>query len=269
MPALRHILAAAILASSAIAAPSAQAASQVLGLVASNGLPTPLQCEDGVCSGHFSSFCLQQARPAPSADSEYTLAPGGSLTLIATLADGRQTRLPGNGLLSLHNMIGFTSIRISLPEAKLKALGAVSVAVEVAPMTSVIPVAVAGDPNPQTREEIAYATGAMRRLASDTFETRNAPADAARLSSLLINALPADEPQTAQGRDAVWSQLMTAPAAQALSPAGIAQARSIYNACEIAVVSKSSFTLKGCLEMRHADLMAATNRNFWDRTGGS
>ncbi|HEY2110173.1 MAG TPA: hypothetical protein VGH25_00450, partial [Dongiaceae bacterium] len=168
-----------------------------------------------------------------------------------------------------HNMIGFTSIRISLPEAKLRALGAVSVAVEVAPMTSVIPVAVAGDPNPQTREEIAYATGAMRRLASDSFETRNAPADAARLSSLLINALPADEPQTARGRDAVWTQLMTAPAAQALSPDGIAQARSIYNACEIAVVSKSSFTLKGCLDMRHADLMAATNRNFWDRTGGS
>ena len=152
MPALRHILAAAILASSAFAAPSAEAASQVLGLVASNGLPTPLQCQDGVCSGHFSSFCLQQARPAPSADSEYTLAPGGSLTLIARLADGRQTRLPGDGLLSLHNMIGFTSIRISLPEAKLKALGAVSVAVEVAPMTSVIPVPVAGDPNPQTRE---------------------------------------------------------------------------------------------------------------------
>ena len=180
----------AFIALGAFAAPNGQAASQILGLVASNGLPTPLQCQDGSCSGHFSSFCLQEARPAPSADSEYALAPGGSLTLIATMADGSQARLPGNGLLSLRTMIGFTSIRISLPEAKLKALGAVSVAVEVAPMTSAMPVPVANDVNPQTREEIAFATGAMRHLAQAAFEDRNGTADAARLSSLVINALP-------------------------------------------------------------------------------
>jgi len=270
MPELRHILAAtAIIATAAFTSPGAQAASQVLGLVASNGLPTPLQCEDGVCAGHFSSFCLQQGRPAPSANSEYSLAPGGSLTLILTQADGRQTRLPGNEFLSLRSLIGFTSVRVSLPEAKLKAMGAVAAAVEVAPMTSIIPAAVAGDPDPQSAEEIAYATGTMRHLAEGTFEKRGAAADAARLSSLLINVLPSDEPQTQQGRDAVWTALLAAPAAQALSPGGIAQAHGIYHACEISVASKSSFSLKACLEMRHADLMAVTNRDFWDRTGGS
>lgn len=274
MPEFRRILAAVFFAAMVFAAmvfsiPGAQAASQVLGLVASNGLPTPLQCENGVCAGHFSSFCLQQGRPAPSANSEYTLASGGSLTLIVTQADGRQTRLPGNEILALRNMIGFTSMRISLPEARLKAMGAVSAAVEVGPMTSVIPVAVAGDPDPQSREEIAYATGTMRHLAEGTFEKRGAAADAARLSSLLINALPDDEPQTQAGRDAVWTALLAVPAARALSPAGIAQARDIYHGCEISVASKSSFNLKVCLEMRHADLMAVTNRDFWDRTGGS
>jgi hypothetical protein len=257
------------LALGAVAAPDSQAASQILGLVASNGLPTPLQCQDGSCSGHFSSFCLQEARPAPSANSEYALAPGGSLTLIATMADGRQTRLPGNGLLSLRTMIGFTSIRISLPEAKLKALGAVSVAVEVAPLTSAMPVTVASDVSPQTGEEIALATGAMRHLAQAAFEDRNGTADAARLSSLVINALPADEPQTAQGREAVWTRLLAGSGAQSLSPDGIAEARGMYSACEISVASKSSYSLKGCMELRHADLMAVTNRNFWDRSGGS
>jgi hypothetical protein len=258
-----------ILAGLAIAAPGARAASQVLGLVASNGLPTPLICQDGVCAGHFSSFCLQEARPAPPASSEYALAAGGKLTLIATLASGHQIRLPGNDLLELHSLIGFTSIRISLPEAKLKALGAIAVAVEVAPMTSVLPVAGANDPNPQTAEEIAYATGPMRHLAEATFEAHNADADAARLASLLINALPAEEPQTAQGRDAVWTSLVAVPATRSLSKEGIAEARGIYSACEISVASKSSYTLKGCLEMRHADLMAVTNRGFWDRNGGS
>jgi hypothetical protein len=279
MPVLRHtklrhtisraLLASAFVALGAFAAPNGQAASQILGLVASNGLPTPLQCQDGSCSGHFSSFCLQEARPAPSAESEYALVPGGSLTLIATRADGSQTRLPGNGLLSLRTMIGFTSIRISLPEAKLKALGAVSVAVEVAPLTSAMPVPAANDVNPQTSEEIALATGAMRHLAQAAFEDRNAAADAARLSSLVINALPPDEPQTAAGREAVWSRLLAVPGTQSLSTEGITEARGMYSACEISVASKSSYSLKGCMELRHADLMAVTNRSFWDRSGGS
>jgi hypothetical protein len=250
----------------AVAAPDSQAASQILGLVASNGLPTPLQCQDGSCSGHFSSFCLQEARPAPSANSEYALAPGGSLTLIATMADGRQTRLPGNGLLSLRTMIGFTRSDL-LPEAKLKALGAVSVAVEWH-LTSAMPVAVANDVNPQTRRR-SPCHRPMRHLAQAAFEDRNGTADAARLSSLVINALPADEPQTAQGRDAVWTRLLAGSGAQSLSPDGIAEARSMYSACEISVASKSSYSLKGCMELRHADLMAVTNRNFWDRSGGS
>ena len=56
MPEFRHILAAtAIIATAAFTSPGAQAASQVLGLVASNGLPTPLQCEDGVCAGRVAS----------------------------------------------------------------------------------------------------------------------------------------------------------------------------------------------------------------------
>jgi len=267
---LTHSVAAlAFIAWAAVAAPDSQAASQILGIVASNGLPTPLQCQDGSCSGHFSSFCLQEARPAPSANSEYALAPGGSLTLIATLPDGSRTRLPGNGLLSLRTLIGFTSIRISLPQAKLKELGAVAVAVEVAPLTSALPVAVANDVNPQTSEEIALATGGMRHLAQAAFEDRGSTADAARLSSLVINSLPADEPQTAAGREAVWTRLLAAPGAQSLSPQGIAEARSMYSACEISVASKSSYNLKGCMELRHADLMAVTNRNFWDRSGGS
>ena len=61
----------------------ADAASQVLGLVASNGAPTPLTCIDGQCSAQFSTFCLQQNRPAPSRGDDYAVAAGGSLTLVA------------------------------------------------------------------------------------------------------------------------------------------------------------------------------------------
>ena len=248
----------------------AGAASQVLGLVASNGLPTPLHCQDGTCTGHVSAFCLQEQRPAPSANSEYLLASGGSLTLIATLADGHTLRLPANDLLTIRTRIGFTSVRMSLPEAALKSLGAVSIAVEVAPMTSILPRPVAGDPDPLSALEIDLATGPMRRAAQQPFEKPGEAADAARLSSLMINLLPDDEPQTAASRDALWNQVVAlASAKRNLTSRGVEAAQRIYSDCEISLASKSSFSLRSCMELHHADLMAQTNRDFWNNTGGS
>jgi len=265
----RYLSSLAVLALAALGAGRAEAASQLLGLVASNGLPTPLQCGDGVCSGHFSSFCLQEARPAPATDSEYRLAPGARLTLVLRRADGASLRLPGNGLLAIHALIGFTSVRIDVPQAKLAALGAVSAAVEVGPDSSILPVEAAGDPNPQTPEEIAYATGPMRHLAERSFEQPGPAADAIRLTSLVINSLPADEPQTPAARDAVLDQVMARASALPLTAQGVAEARRIYRSCGIAVDSRSSFNLRTCLEIQHADMMAATNREFWRSTGGS
>jgi len=253
-----------------LSAGPAAAASQALGLVASNGLPTPLHCQDGTCIGHFSAFCLQEQRPAPSANSEYLLAPGGAMTLIATLRDGRTLRLPANDMLTIRTRIGFTSVRVSIPEAKVKSLGAVSAALEVAAMTSILPRPVAGDPDPQSAEEIALATGPMRRAAEQPFENPGEASDAARLSSLTINLIPEDEPQTAAGRDALWNQVVAlASRSRSLTPGGVEEAQRIYSACEISVASKSSFNLRSCMELHHADLMALTNRGFWDSTGGS
>ena len=269
----RSLFAILLATGAALMAPggSALAASQVLGLVASNGLPTPLHCQDGTCSGHFSAFCLQEQRPAPSANSEYLMAPGSGLTLIAQFADGRSQRLPAGDLLTIRTRIGFTSVRISLPEERLRALGAQSVAVEVAPMTSILPRAVAGDPDPLTSEEIALAIGPMRRAAQAEFEQPGEASDAARLSSLVVNLLPDDEPQTAADRDALWNRAIAVAKGldRDLSAAGIEDAHRIYANCELSIASLTSFNLHSCLEIHHADLMAETNRAFWEATGGS
>src|SRR5690242_10447136 len=149
---------------------AAQAAPQILGIVASNGLPTPLSCADGYCSAYLASFCLQEARYAPNSGSEYHLAPGGRLTLLARLADGRSLRLDGADLLTIRTRSGFTTLRVSLPQSRLVALGVTSAAVEVGPGTTVLPRSYAGDPQPQTGEEVAAATGTLRRLAARTFD---------------------------------------------------------------------------------------------------
>jgi hypothetical protein len=225
---------------------------------------------DGTCSGHFSAFCLQEQRPAPSADSEYRLAPGSALTLIASFADGHTARLPAGDLLTIRTRIGFTSVRISLAEEKLEALGAVSVAVEVAPLTSILPRPIAGDPDPLSAQEIALATGPMRRAAELPFEKPGETADAERISSLIVNLLPEDEPQSTAGREAVWNRaLALASAGGAPSPAGIEDAHRIYSGCELSIASLTSFNLRTCMEIHHADLMAETNRGFWNSIGGS
>ena len=161
-----------------------QAAPQILGIVASNGLPTPLHCADGYCSAYLASFCLQEGRYAPNKGSEYRLVPGGRLTIIASLGDGRSLRLPAEDLLTIRTRSGFTSLWLSLPEARLKALGATAAAVEVGPQTTVLPLAYAGDPHPQSADEVATAAGPLRQIAAQTFDRpgegrRYGPADRA------------------------------------------------------------------------------------------
>ena len=252
----------------AIPASGASAASQVLGLVASNGAPTPLTCVNSQCSAQFSTFCLQQNRPAPSRGDDYTVAAGGSLTLVARNAAGQTLRLPANGAMEIHSLIGFTSVEISLPKAKLAELGATEVAVEVGPAVSLVPVVAADDPNPQTEDEISLATGPMRLAATPLFESPGTASDAARITTVLINALPASGPESADTRNGLWVAMLDNPALAGATASGRDSAEQMYEACKISVDSHSAYSMRNCLEMRHADLLAETNHKFWKDSVG-
>jgi len=252
----------------AIPASGASAASQVLGLVASNGAPTPLTCVDSRCSAQFSTFCLQQNRPAPSRGDDYTVAAGGSLTLVARNAAGQTLRLPAKEALKIYSLIGFTSVEISLPKAKLAELGATEVAVEVGPAVSLVPVATADDPNPQTEDEISLATGPMRLAATPMFESPGTASDAARITTVLINALPASGSESADARNGLWVAMLDNPALAGATASGRNTAEQMYEACKISVESHSAYSMRNCLEMRHADLLAETNHRFWKDSVG-
>ena len=248
---------------------AAEAAPQVLGLVASNGSPTPLICKGAECSAHLSAFCLQEARDAPSSGTSYAPATGGTVTLVATTADGRTLRLPGQDHLDFRSLIGFTSVRVSLQQETLAALGAVEAAVEVGPAVSLLPVTLARDPNPQTAAEVALATGPIRQAASRMFEAPGTASDAARITSLFINALPPGELETQTTRDGLWQAKAADPTITGATADGIAMAQRIYDACRGAVDSRSANSLRSCLELRHAELMGRTNHKFWESVGGS
>jgi hypothetical protein len=255
-----------------LGATPAKAAPQILGLVASNGLPTPLRCQAGSCTGSLASFCLQEARNAPSAGSDYRLAPGTHLTLLAATSGGRSLRLPANELLGIQSRLGFTAVKVSLPEAKLLALGLdprrlVSLAVEIGPGATLLPIAAADDPNPQTPDEVAHASGPLRQLAARTFDQPGETTDAARLIGILADRLPA-EAQASIALDELWRQVAEAAAGRT-SAAGLAAAGRIVEGCRHAVMTPDSFVLGVCLDMREADLLATLNRRFWDQAGGS
>jgi hypothetical protein len=254
------------------AALPAAAAPQILGLVASNGLPTPLRCEGGSCTGSLASFCLQEARNAPITGSDYRLTPGTRLTLLAATADGRRFSLPANELLGIQSRLGFTTVKVSLPEAKLRAPGLdprqlVSLALEVGPGATLLPVAAADDPNPQTAEEIAHASGPLRRLAARTFDQPSEATDAARLIGLIVDRLPAAA-QTPVALDGLWRQVASAAAGRT-GAAGLAAAERAVEACRRDVMTPDSFALGVCLDMHEADLLATLNRRFWEQAGGS
>ena len=251
------------LAAIGMPAVGASAASQVLGLVASNGAPTPLTCVDGQCSAQFSTFCLQQNRPAPSRGDDYAVAAGGDLTLVARTAAGQTLRIPANDMLQIHSLIGFTSVEISLPKAKLAELGATDLAIEVGPTVSLVPIAAAGDPNPQTEDELALATGPMRLAATPLFESPGTASDAARITTVLINALPARSAESADARNGLWVAMLGNPAVTDATAGGREAAEQMYEACKISVESHSAYSLRNCLELRHADLLAETNHKFW------
>jgi hypothetical protein len=245
---------------------SAEAAPQILGVVASNGAPTSLSCTGAECGAHFSAFCLQEARPAPFAGQDYTLAPGASMTLIATTVAGESIRLPAQDYVKITSQIGFTSVHVSVPQSLMTDLGAASLQIEVGENVSVLPTEVAGDVQPQTPEEIAYATTVMRELAAKRFDSTNATSDAARIASVFINALPRSGQENARTRGELWMAKANEPALVNATAEGMKMAKDMYRSCQISVEARSSYSMRNCLELRHADLQAVSNHGFWRDT---
>ncbi|MFM9844200.1 MAG: hypothetical protein ACKVOI_14640 [Dongiaceae bacterium] len=266
-PLVTHSLtAAALLLGLSLPPGDAQAASQILGIVASNGTATPLICGGGECGAHFSAFCLQEARPAPVAGQSYILAAGSGMMLIATSASGQATRLPAADYVKITSQIGFTSVHISVPQSVMTELGAATLQIEVGANVSVLPADVAGDVQPQTADEIRYATTVMREVAARRFDSRNASSDAARIASVFINALPLSGQENAQTRGDLWMAKANEPALANATPEGLALAEDMYRACQISVEARSSYSMRYCLELRHADLQATSNHAFWKDT---
>jgi len=253
----------------AFGAAPAWSAPQVLGLMASNGMPVPLTCQSGECSAHLSSFCLQEGRDAPTYGQSYKLTADSRVTLVVERHDGTYIRVDGGEFARIQALVGFTSVRLAVPDATIAALDGARVWVEVTPNASLVPVADDADRNPQTDAELALATGPYRDAAALRFDAPGRTGDAARLTNVLINALPPGLREDDAMRDGLWASQITTAMADTVTPAGLAKAKELYNYCRMSSAAGTALTMRDCLTLRHADLMGEENRRFWKELGGS
>jgi hypothetical protein len=207
------------------------------------------------------SFCLQRERAMPSYGMSYEATHPERLTLALVAADGTVRHLPVVGHLSFAGYDGYTTVRISLPRTLLAESGATAATLEIGPGIALLPVAEAGDKDPQSADEIALAVGPMRLAAARYLDAPTVEGDAARLVAALMSALPRHA--TVHDDHAhLWEATIGGDLAARVEPAAVAQARSVYERC----AATSSF--RGCLLSRQREIMQAGNLRFWDETNG-
>jgi hypothetical protein len=247
----------------------AGAAPQVLGLVASLR-PTPMLCDARGCRADLSAFCLQQQRSDPKPGTVYHLAPGTRVTLLVTGHDGRQTRLDGAGYLSFTDDRGFVSITARLAPTALAGRDVAAVAIDIGQDASLLPVATAGDPDPQAPEEVALATGTNRHQAAAYFDTPGRDADAIRLTNAMLNALPDGSRNRSDTDGHLVDRALQLYAGAPIDHDGAVMAADIHRACvEKTDVTHQVDSMRSCLEGSHDILSTHVNIDFWNSLGGS
>jgi len=256
------LAAAAALAFSAFAVP-AEAAPQVLGMMASSD-PIPFTCNDRECYALVGSFCLQRDRVVPGFGQPYEPNFTERLKLSFTSRDGAISRITAEAVaLRVHSHSTFTMVRVSLPRTELDRLGATAVAMQIEPGVSLVPLARAGDTDPQSPEEIALATGPMRIAAARFLDAPSISADTARLVAALANGLP--ESRTIHDDYlGTWDRVITESIREKADPQVLERAEDSFRAC----AQYYAGSLRQCLLSHHQQMMIPENREFWDETNG-
>lgn len=268
------LFAAGLLASPALADNPDALPPQVLGLIAA-AQPIPLTCADGTCTALVSSFCLQQDRPVPTAGQRYEAAGAGDVTLVVRRGDGSVSEFSAAGLLGYVSDGDFTRTRIELPQTRLASLGAVEVAVRIAPMVSLLPHTETPPAAAVAARDAETADGAPRFAAEAFFAPGSARADAAVSLTRLLNQLPAGTPGRAEPAAAItaagaaaWAKVQAAGGFAGVTAQGLDRARSELDRCGAYADMGLKLTLRGCLAKSHDRTMRELNEDYWKSQPG-
>ena len=238
------------------------AAPQILALVATT-TPLPLSCVGGVCRVEVSGVCLQEQRPAPNTGTAYRVATGSKLTLVVQGRDGKTQTMAVEKLVEIRSLRLFNSLSISLPERVVQNLtdGVALASLSVAPLTSLLPMAEAGDPNPLTEREIHEYTVRLRARAESAFEIDKANLAATRVLNQMVNRLSADIHRGAEGTEKLGQTMSKKFIAN--RPAAMQLVTRALNTCREKLRVERTPHLRACLSNQHDILNSNTTLNVW------
>jgi len=235
----------------------AQAAPQILGLIAS-ATPIPMTCADGTCTAELSSVCLQQHRLTPTTGTVYRPARDTLITLTVAGPNGVR-RMPVAATLSYVSLRQFSAVKVSLPEATVRRLGSGAARLSVSPMASLIPVAIEGDPKPLSAGEIARYTGPLRALAERAFERDSDRVNATRILNQMVNRLPENSGAGIEEVVSLWKQTVSKDASAETQTF----LKRAVESCRETLRTGVQSTLQSCLSYQHDYLSGENTNNAW------
>lgn len=236
----------------------AEAAPQILGLIASTE-PVPMTCAGGTCTAEISSVCLQQHRPTPLTGTAYRPAKRTRITLTVVGPDGVSRSSPVAEVLTFTSLRQFSAVKVSLPEATVRQMGDGAARISIGEMASLIPVAIEGDPNPLSMDEIARYTGPLRGLAEQAFERDGARVNATRILNRMINRMPERGNAGMESVGALWRQTVGRNVA--------GETRNFLDRavddCRETLRTGVMSDLRSCLSYHHDYLSGENTNNAW------
>ncbi len=239
-----------------------RAAPQVLGVIAYND-PAPMSCAMGQCWTELATVCLQKERPNPLAGTPYRFHGKGNVDLVITDAAGQQTRMPAADLVKVKVARGFTSVRVEMTERQMRELGAAEIAVMVGEGMSLVPIEVAGDTNPITKDELAYVDEFLRPEADRWLASNDSRAQATRMVNRMINISPRVGRMSGEDRATLLTRAMGSMSDQ-FTTKGRARAESNFQSCRYMVEDIGRFfSMRRCLETKHDSMMLDANTEYW------
>lgn len=238
---------------------SANAAPQLLGLFADSRMP--FNCENGTCSVEVTAICLQEARDMPAWQTAYTTVEPDRILLAGKGADGTAVSIPIGKRVAIESERGSWAVTIRLPEAAVREAGISNPTLAIDGRAVLAPRPVAGDPAPQTAQDIAIATTVFNQPHEAVIGDASYDVAAANVMNDMINTLPhvtldPDKPGGDLWRKTFGSDRRDRP--------GMLRAATYYDGCADPMIFVDPVIMRRCLELGHDDIVTRVNRDYWD-----
>lgn len=253
----KTIMAAAALAAFPI---TANAAPQLLGVIATSQ-PLKLECGAETCAVELSTFCLQSERDTPGRHYVYTPHDLSVFKIVAKNDAGETSELPLSAA-KVRAERGYTAARIEFSVRDLRKSGLIAKSLRVADGGVLVPMPVAGDPNPIMEGEVEHAIASLQPVANKIFKLHSTEFEAIKVVSRVLSETPTAGRLKKQDRENLWQNTFGETARESIGP-GMHRAADVVGYCQYRTSQGRFFSVRRCLEQRLDGMMMNLNTDYW------